>query len=59
MVELNPEDYSEILTWFTHSFGKFDVDNKAIPRKALKTFWKLSFLAEDKIKELKDLIDEE
>ena len=60
MVELEPEDYTEILNWFTHKFGKLDLTDKSFPKQATKTFWKLSFLAEARIKELKEEhIDEE
>ena len=60
MVELEPEDYTEILNWFTHRFGKLDLDSVITNKQATKTFWKLSFLAEDRIKELKEEhIDEE
>jgi hypothetical protein len=54
MVELEPEDYSEILNWFTHKYG-MEKDVKQISDKAVRVFWKLTFLAEDKIKEIKDL----
>jgi len=53
MVELEPEDYSEILNWFTHKYG-MKLNPKEIDDKAIRLFWKLTFLAEDKIKELKD-----
>lgn len=52
MVELEIADYDEILNWFTHAFGK--KPKEKIPLKAKKTFWKLHFLADDKIKELED-----
>jgi|TARA_R110000824_G_scaffold337826_2_gene524379 hypothetical protein len=48
MVELELEDYSELFDWFTLLFGK---DPKKITVQAKKTFWKLQFLSEDKIKE--------
>ena len=48
MVELELEDYSELFDWFTLLFGK---DPKKITIQAKKTFWKLQFLSEDKIKE--------
>ena len=49
MVELEVEDYNEIIDWFTIAFGSKDVST--ISKKAKKTFWKLTFLAEDKIKD--------
>ena len=48
MVELELEDYNELFDWFTLLFGK---DPKKITIQAKKTFWKLQFLSEDKIKE--------
>lgn len=48
MVELELEDYNELFDWFTLLFGK---DPKKITVQAKKTFWKLQFLSEDKIKE--------
>ena len=52
MVELEISDYNTILNWFTLVFGKKD-PNK-IPREDRSTFWKLNFLAEDKIREESD-----
>lgn len=57
MVELEIEDFNVILGWFTHMFGV--KDPKAIPTKDRKTFWKLNFLAEDKIKEERDRVSDE
>jgi hypothetical protein len=55
MVELEPEDYSNIIRWFELTYGKAKhMDD--IPHAQKRTFWKLSFLCEDKIKELKDLL---
>ena len=56
MVELDIEDYSELFDWFTLMFGK---DSKKLTVQAKRTFWKLSFLSEDKIKELEVEKDEE
>ena len=55
MVELEIEDYNVILNWFTRMFGK--QNPKDIPTKDRKTFWKLNFLAEDKIKEERERLD--
>jgi len=55
MVELEIEDFNVILSWFTHVFGK--KNPKDIPTKDRKTFWKLNFLAEDKIKEERERLD--
>ena len=60
MVELEVEDYSEILDWFTLAFGKKGKPISKINNKAKMTFYKLNFLAEDKIKEDKQLnLDED
>ena len=56
MVELELEDYSELFDWFTLLFGK---DPKKITIQAKKTFWKLQFLSEDKIKEHEEDDDDE
>jgi len=56
MVELELEDYSELFDWFTLLFGK---DPKKITVQAKKTFWKLQFLSEDKIKEHEEDDDDE
>jgi|TARA_R100001244_G_C5123078_1_gene123950 hypothetical protein len=56
MVELELEDYNELFDWFTLLFGK---DPKKITMQAKKTFWKLQFLSEDKIKEHEEDLDEE
>ena len=53
MVDLDPEDYGEILNWFTHTYGK-TMTMKELDGQPLRTFWKLKFLAEDKIREFKE-----
>jgi len=55
MVELEPEDYSNIIRWFERSYGKAKTMDD-IPHSQKRTFWKLTFLCEDKIRELKDLL---
>ena len=55
MVELEVEDYSEIMDWFMLAFGKRGKTMNNLPTKAKMTFYKLNFLAEDKIKEEKQL----
>ena len=57
MVELETVDFSEIIDWFTICFGKKDTDN--ISQQAKKTFWTLSFLLEDKLKEIEDMKDDD
>jgi len=55
MVELELEDYSEIMDWFMLAFGKRGKSMDKLPSKAKMTFYKLHFLADDKIKEEKQL----
>jgi len=55
MVELEIADYNEILDWFTLAFGKKGKAINELNAKARMTFYKLNFLAEDKIKEVKQL----
>ena len=55
MVELELDDYSEIMDWFVLAFGKKGKSMDGLPMKAKMTFYKLNFLAEDKIKEDKQL----
>jgi|TARA_B110000263_G_scaffold249592_1_gene267666 hypothetical protein len=53
MVDLEPEDYGAILRWFEAMYSK--VNNvRDIPMTHKRTFWKLTFLAEDKIKEVRE-----
>ena len=52
MVELEVGDYNTILNWFTLVFGKKDPQQIPLPDRS--TFWKLNFLAEDKIRDEKD-----
>ena len=53
MVELEMEDFNEIMDWFSLAFGTKPTDKVSV--RAKKTFYKLTFLAEDKIKELEQL----
>mgnify|MGYP001156980461 FL=1 len=53
MVELEPEDYLSLIRWFELVFGKKVKSMEDIPQSDKRTYWKLKFLAEDKIKELK------
>lgn len=52
MIELEPEDYNCILHWFELAFGMSKLEDMTLENK--RTFWKLTFLAEDKIKEIKE-----
>ena len=51
MVELQMEDFGEILRWFNHKYD--EVDDKGMGEQSRKTFWKLHFLLEDKMDELR------
>ena len=55
VVELEIEDYSEIMDWFMFAFGKGGKPMDKLPMKAKMTFYKLHFLADDKIKEEKQM----
>ena len=56
MVELEVEDYDELFDWFTLMFGK---DPKKLTVQAKRTFWKLNFLSEDKLKEIESESDDD
>ena len=51
MVELQMEDFGEILRWFNYKYD--EVDDKGMGEQSRKTFWKLHFLLEDKMDELR------
>ena len=51
MVELQMDDFAEILRWFNHKYD--EVDDKGMGEQSRKTFWKLHFLLEDKLDELR------
>ena len=53
MVELEMEDFGEILKWFNHKYD--EVEDKGMREQSRKTFWKLHFLLEDKMMELRNL----
>tara|TARA_R110002020_G_scaffold222074_1_gene430510 strand:- start:1395 stop:1574 length:180 start_codon:yes stop_codon:yes gene_type:complete len=57
MVDLTTNDFNEILSWFTVKFGKFNPMD--IPKQSYKTFWKLTFLCEDRLEEEKDKLRED
>ena len=48
MVELEEDDYLNILRWFEYRFANTKPEDIASKQK--RTFWKLTFLAEDKAK---------
>jgi len=56
MVELEVEDYNELFDWFTLCFGMVP---KKLTVQAKRTFWKLNFLSEDKLKEIGSEDEEE
>lgn len=58
MVELEPEDFSNILRWFEAKFAQV-ASIHDIPLNQKRTFWKLTFLAEDKIKEIRTEVQDE
>ena len=51
MVELTSEDFKKIFVWFERCWGLKEINS--IPNADKKVFWKLTFLAEDQIKEEK------
>ena len=51
MVELTSEDFKKIFVWSERCWGLKEVES--IPNADKKVFWKLTFLAEDQIKEEK------
>jgi len=50
MVELEMDDFAEILRWFNHKYD--EVEDGKIGEQGHKTFWKLHFLMEDRMHEL-------
>jgi len=57
MVELEPEDFSALLRWFEKTWGNKKPEE--IPLSDRRTFWKLTFLCEDRLRELRDEIDKD
>ena len=51
------EDFGEILKWFNYKYD--EVESKGMGEQSRKTFWKLHFLLEDKMMELRNLRDDE
>ena len=47
------EDFGEILKWFNHKYD--EVEDKGMGEQSRKTFWKLHFLLEDKMMELRNV----
>jgi hypothetical protein len=53
MVELELEDYTEIFKWFNDKHD--EVEEKNLSEQGRKSFWKLNFLMEDKMRELEEI----
>lgn len=53
MVELEYEDFGEILKWFNFKYD--EVDDRGMGEQSRKTFWKLHFLLEDKMIEMRNM----
>jgi hypothetical protein len=51
MVNLTLKDYTLLLSWFELAFAR--LDKTKISSEDKKVFWKLTFLAEDKLEEQK------
>ena len=51
MVELQMDDFAEILRWFNHKYD--EVEDAGMGEQSRKTFWKLHFLLEDKMDEIR------
>ena len=53
MVELELEDFTEIFKWFNDKHD--EVEEKNLSEQGRKSFWKLNFLMEDKMRELEEI----
>ena len=52
MIELELEDYNEIFKWFNEKHD--EVAENGLSEQGRKSFWKLQFLMEDKMKEIEE-----
>ena len=52
MVDFSVDDYKTLLVWFELAFAK--LPKSSISSADKKTFWKLTFLSEDAVKEAKE-----
>jgi hypothetical protein len=52
MVELELEDYVEIFKWFNEKHD--EVEERNLSDQGRKSFWKLQFLMEDKMREIEE-----
>ena len=57
MVDFTVNDYRTLLVWFELAFAK--LPKSKISSEDKKTFWKLTFLCEDAVKEAKEREEEE
>ena len=57
MVDFTVTDYKTLLVWFELAFAK--LPKSKISSEDKKTFWKLTFLCEDAVKEAKEQQEEE
>ena len=57
MVDFTVTDYRTLLIWFELAFAK--LPKSKISSEDKKTFWKLTFLCEDAVKEAKERQEEE
>lgn len=52
MVELELEDFVEIFKWFNDKHD--EVEERNLSDQGRKSFWKLQFLMEDKMREIEE-----
>tara|TARA_R110000751_G_scaffold125939_1_gene227698 strand:+ start:1041 stop:1220 length:180 start_codon:yes stop_codon:yes gene_type:complete len=57
MVDFSLTDYKTLLVWFELAFAKLPKSKISVDDK--KTFWKLTFLCEDAVKEARENESEE
>ena len=57
MVDFSLTDYKTLLVWFELAFAK--LPKSSISTDDKKTFWKLTFLSEDAVKEARENESEE
>jgi hypothetical protein len=57
MVDFSVDDYKTLLVWFELAFAK--LPKSSISSADKKTFWKLTFLSEDAVKEAKEKEEED
>mgnify|MGYP003152557507 FL=1 len=57
MVDFSVDDYKTLLVWFELAFAK--LPKSSISTDDKKTFWKLTFLSEDAVKEAREKEEED